>query len=150
MSLLCLRAAPVDNNVLSPAELLLSRPVQDNLPGKIPRHSTSEKVTSRLIERQQIQKICYDRSAKELPEQAPGLEVTIQDPVTLKGRATEMKGRVHGVPRSHAVRTPAGREVRRCRVHIRKTHHCKTLHPDFRGRPLTWARFSCCSRNVCF
>ena len=52
MSLLCLRATPVDHKLPSPAELLLGCPIQDNLPRKISRDPSSEEVVSRLIERQ--------------------------------------------------------------------------------------------------
>ena len=84
MSILCLRATPVYHKLPSPAELLLGRPIQDNLPRQISKDSSSEEVISRLIERQQLQKHYYDRCAKLLPELAPGQRITIQDPAPLK------------------------------------------------------------------
>ena len=83
MSLLCLRATPVDHKLPSLAELLLGHPIQDNLPRKISRDLSSEDVISRLIERQHLQKHYYDRSAKPLPELAPRQRITIQDPASL-------------------------------------------------------------------
>ena len=41
IALLCLRSAPVDNKLPSPAELLLGRQIQDNLPRKIKNNHTS-------------------------------------------------------------------------------------------------------------
>lgn len=92
MSLLCLRAIPVEHKLPSPTELLLGRAIQDNLPRKIPREPSSEEVTSRLTERQQLQKYYHDRSdVKQLPELTPGERVTIQDPATLKWKPAEVK-----------------------------------------------------------
>ena len=48
IALLCLRATPVHNKLPSPAELLLGRPVQDDLPRKIKRDLASNDVISRL------------------------------------------------------------------------------------------------------
>ena len=80
MSLLCLRATPVDHKIPSPAELLLGHPIQDNLPRKISRDPS----ISRLIETQQLQKHYYDRSAKPLQELAPRKRITIEDPASLR------------------------------------------------------------------
>jgi len=91
MSLLCLRATPVDHKLPSPADLLLGRLIQDNLPRKISRDPSSEEVISRLIERQQLQKHYYGRSAKPLPELAPGQRITIQDPASLKWKPAVVK-----------------------------------------------------------
>lgn len=52
MALLCLRATPIDNKLPSPAELLLGRPIQDNLPRKTPTSIANEEVSNRLIQRQ--------------------------------------------------------------------------------------------------
>ena len=38
-ALLCLRTTPIDHKLPSPAELLVGRAIQDNLPWKIPRDS---------------------------------------------------------------------------------------------------------------
>jgi len=54
MSLLCLRATPVDLKLPSPAEF----PIQDNLLRKIPRNPSNEEVNSRFTEREQVQKYC--------------------------------------------------------------------------------------------
>ena len=91
ISLLRLRATPVDHKLPSPAELLLGRPIVDNLPRKISRDPSSEEVIYRLIERQQLQKHYYDRSAKPLSELAPGQRITIQDPASLKWKPAEVK-----------------------------------------------------------
>ena len=56
MALLCLRATPIDNDLPSPAELLLGRPIQDNLPKKTSKAATNKEVTNRLSQRQAAQK----------------------------------------------------------------------------------------------
>ena len=119
MALLCLRTTPIDHKLPSPAELLLGRVIQDNLPRKITRDASSEVVTPRLEERQELQKFYHDRSARQLPELTPGQRVTIQDQTTLKWKPAEVREKLAGVPRSYAVTTPNGRELRRTRTHIR-------------------------------
>ena len=79
MALLCLRTTPIDHKLPSPAELLLGRAIQDNLPRKIPRDALNEVVTPRLEERQELQKFYHDRSARQLPALTPGQRVSIQD-----------------------------------------------------------------------
>ena len=56
ISLPCPRSTFVDHNLPSLAELLLGRPIQDNLPRKISRDPSDGEVNSRLTERQQPQK----------------------------------------------------------------------------------------------
>ena len=103
MGLLCLRATPIDHKLPSPAELLLGRPIQDNLPKKIPRDSSNEAVGPRLEERQELQKFYHDRSARQLPELVPGQKVTIQDPTTLKWKAAEVEERLSAVQSSYVI-----------------------------------------------
>ena len=119
MSLLCLRATPVDHKLPSPAELLLGYSIQDNLLRKISRDSSSEEV--------------IDRPAKPLPELAPGQRITIQDPPLLKWKSAEVKERLVGTPRSCAVMTATGRELRRNRAHIRDAHkENRAVEPDWK------------------
>ena len=131
MALLCLRTTPIDHKLPSPAELLLGRAIQDNLPRKIPRDALNEVVTPRLEERQELQKFYHDRSARQLPALTPGQRVSIQDPTTLKWKPAEVTEKLAGVPRSYAVSTPTGRELRRTRTHIRPTPQSNTeVKPD--------------------
>ena len=120
MALLCLITTPsIDHKLPSPAELLLGRAIQDNLPREIPRDALNEVVTPRLEERQELQKFYHDRSARQLPALTPGQRVSIQDQTTLKWKPAEVREKLAGVPRSYAVSTPTGRELRRTRTHIR-------------------------------
>ena len=133
MSLLCLRATNVDHKRPSPVELLLGHPIQDNLLRKISRDSSSEEVISRLIERQQLQKHCYDRSAKPLPELAPGQRITSQDPPLLQWKSVEVKERLVGTPHSCAVTTATGRGLRHNRAHIQEAHQeNRAVEPDWK------------------
>ena len=134
MGLLCLRATPIDHKLPSPAELLLGRPIQDNLPKKIPRDSSNEAVDPRLEERQELQKFYHDRSARQLPELVPGQKVTIQDPATLKWKAAEVEERLSAVLHSYMVTTPAEGKLRRTRTHIREAPQSnQEVKPDLGG-----------------
>jgi len=84
MALLCLRSTPIDHKLPSPAELLLGRAIQDNLPRKIPIDALNEVVTPRLEERQDLQKFYHERPARQLPELTPGQKVCIQEQSALK------------------------------------------------------------------
>ena len=77
MALLYLRATPVDNKLSSPAELLLGRPVQDNLLRKIPSSVDGDEVLQRLQDKQAKQKAYHDQHATVLPLLVPGQSVTI-------------------------------------------------------------------------
>ncbi|KAL9967831.1 hypothetical protein ACROYT_G026128 [Oculina patagonica] len=140
MGLLCLRATPIDHKLPSPAELLLGRPIQDNLPSKIPRDVSNEAVGTRLEERQELQRYYHDRSARHLPELASGQKVTIQDPATLKWKPAEVKERLTTVPRSYMVTTPAGGELRRNRTHIREVPQGnQEISPELGGQIVSHA-----------
>ena len=138
MSPLCLRTTPVYHKLPSPAELLLGHPIQDNLQRKILRDPSSEDVISRLIERQHLQKHYCDRSAKSLLELAPGQRITIQDPESLTWKPAEVKERLVGTPRSYAVTTATGKELRRNRAHIREAHQeNRAVEPDWHEQSST-------------
>jgi len=79
MAFLCLRTRPIDHKLPSPAKLLLGRAITDNLPRKIPRDALKEAVAPRLEDRQELQKLYYDRSARQVPELTPGQRVSTQD-----------------------------------------------------------------------
>ncbi|KAL9956099.1 hypothetical protein ACROYT_G037526 [Oculina patagonica] len=140
MGLLCLRATPIDHKLPSPAELLLGRPIQDNLPRKIPRDVSNEAVGTRLEERQELQRYYHDRSARHLSELASGQKVTIQDPATLKWKPAEVKERLTTVPRSYMVTTPAGGELRCNRTHIREVPQGnQEISPELGGQIVSHA-----------
>ena len=75
---LCLRTTPIDHKLPSPVKLILGPAILDNLP-RIPRDVLIEAVAPRLEERQKLQKLYYDRSARQVPELTPGQRVSIQD-----------------------------------------------------------------------
>ena len=120
ITLLCLRATPVDSKLPSPAELLLGRQVQDNLPRKILRDHTHDDVIGRLQERQAQQKYYHDQHAAALPSLVPGQQVTIQNPKTLEWKPAIVLDKAREAPRSYIVSTPGGKELRRNRSHIRQ------------------------------
>lgn len=120
MALLCLRATPIDGQLPSPAELLLGRQVQDNLPRRMEQDSTSD-VVSRLREKQSKQKYYYDQHAKSLPGLVPGQDVTIENPKTFKWEPAVIEDRIGKFPRSYSVSTPSGGQLRRNRSQIRES-----------------------------
>lgn len=79
MAFLCLRTTPIDHKLPSPAKLLLGRAITDNLPRKIPRDTSNETVAPRLEDRQELQKLYYDRPTRQVPELTPGQRVSTQD-----------------------------------------------------------------------
>lgn len=76
---LCLRTTPIDHKLPSPAKLLFGRAIPDNLPRNIPRDALNEAVAPRLGDRQELQKLYYDRSARQVPELTPWQRVSNQD-----------------------------------------------------------------------
>ncbi|PFX31503.1 hypothetical protein AWC38_SpisGene3742 [Stylophora pistillata] len=80
ITLLCLQATPVNSMLPSPAELLLGRQVQDNLPRMIQSKHNSNKVINRQQERQPCQKFYHDQYDTSLPSLVPAQNVTIQNP----------------------------------------------------------------------
>jgi transposase InsO family protein len=63
-ALLCLRSTPIDHALPSPAELLMKRKLQNNLPRKITRDHNSDDIITRLEHRQEEQKQYHDQHVK--------------------------------------------------------------------------------------
>ena len=121
MALLYLRATPINSTLPSPAELLFGRPIQDNMPKKIPKGKTTEEVTSSLLQRQATHKYYHDRNTKQLqPLNKTGQSISIQDPRTQTWKPAEIKEKIQEVPRSYIVTKPGGGEIRRNRTQIRE------------------------------
>ena len=53
LALMCLRSTAIDGKLPSPAELLLGRPLQDNLPRRIQASPNNDDITERLDYRQE-------------------------------------------------------------------------------------------------
>ena len=85
MALLCLRTTPIDQVSSSPAEILLGRRIQDNLPRRFNRKPEDDQHYQRLHERQEEQKRSFDQHVRPLPMVVPGQsrqpEVTVSSPV---------------------------------------------------------------------
>ena len=61
LALTCLRSTAIDGKLPSPAELLLGRPLQDNLPRRIQASPNNDDITERLEYRQERQRHYHDR-----------------------------------------------------------------------------------------
>ena len=96
IALICLRSTPIDNKLPSPAELLLGRQIQDNLPRRIQSNHTSDEVIHSLQERQASQKFYYDQHTHVLPSLTPGERVTVQNPRTLEWKPALFTNKVEG------------------------------------------------------
>ena len=119
IALLCLRSTPIDNALPSPAELLMKRKVQDNLPRKITRDHNSDDIITRLEQRQEKQKRYHDQHVKPLPALQPGQSVSVRNPSTGKWSPATIKEKISDTPKSYQVNTPTG-ELRRNRAHLRE------------------------------
>ena len=104
----------------SPAELLLGRQIQDNLPRKIQSDQIHDDVIHRLQGKQAQQKYYCDKHTTVLPSLVTGQQVTIQNPKILEWKPDEVLDKVGGVPRSYIVSTPSGKGLRRNRSQIRQ------------------------------
>ena len=116
MTMLCLRATPIANNLPSPSELLNGRQYQTNLPTAGVR--TDGDTSDKLFERQLQQKLYHDQSARELPP------LIKEEPVRMLCDGKWEPARVVSqaeAPRSYNVETPAGGVYRRNRRHLRQT-----------------------------
>ncbi|CAB4001271.1 Hypothetical predicted protein [Paramuricea clavata] len=98
MAWLCLWATPINSTLPSPVEFLFGRPIQHNLPKKIPKCKTTEEVTSRLLHGQATQKYYHDRNTKPLQPLKPGQGINIQDPRTQIWKPAGIKKKIQEVP----------------------------------------------------
>ena len=119
MALLCLRATLIDHVSSSPAEILLGRRIQDNLPRRFNRKSEDNQHYQRLHERQEEQKRGFDQHVRALPMVVPGQSVNVRDPLTSRWEV----GKVSDVlpHRSIEVDLEKGSHVRRNPADIRES-----------------------------
>lgn len=105
---------------LLPAQMLMGRQLQGRLPTpkRLLTPQTAVKVRKQLQERQECQKLYFDRQTRHLPELQGGDHVRVQ-----RGETWQPAVVVHQQknPRSYVIRTPDGRHYRRNRKHLRKT-----------------------------
>ena len=66
IALLYLRSTQIDHKLSSPAELLLGRKLQENLPRSVPQSNDGDDVRDRLYEKQALQKAYHERTARSL------------------------------------------------------------------------------------
>ena len=117
LALLYLRSTPVDSKLPSPAQLLQHRSFMDTLP-KIPSKG-DDNVLARLEDRQHVHKSLYDQHAKAMEPLRPGQPVSVLDPTSHTWKPATVRT-VCDEPRSYAVVTSAGNEVRRNRAHLKE------------------------------
>ncbi|XP_032230859.1 uncharacterized protein K02A2.6-like [Nematostella vectensis] len=136
LAMLCLRTTPIDHNLPSPAELLNGRVYQSNLPGVSRTARLDSKVdhdaNSKLQARQDLQKLYYDRSSKELPPLPPGSNVSVFNPHNKKWEPGTVRSQ-RSAPKSYNVELSTGSRFTRNRKHLRPSAvpaEKPTDHPD--------------------
>ena len=119
LALLCLRTTPIDGKSKSPAELLLGRQLQDNLPRRQPRNPNEADHFEHLVAKQQKQKQHHDEHAraKPLSPVVPSQPVVVRNPATNNWAPATVKSTDQN--RSVTVETPHGTTLRRNRIDIR-------------------------------
>ncbi|CAL9687421.1 unnamed protein product [Knipowitschia caucasica] len=119
--LLSLRNTPVTGLNESPAQMLMGTVLRSTLPctSAVLRQSVPQNVHSKIQKMQQHQKQRFDQRAKPLSVLSQGDTVNIQ---TQRGWEPAIIVQQREEPRSYTVKTPAGRELRRNRRHLRKIH----------------------------
>ena len=98
--LLLLWATSIKSKLPSPAELLLERQIQDNLPTRIQSNHNSDELIFRLQERQACQKFYHYQHATALPSLVPGQNIAIQNPKTLEWKPVMLLNKLKGAPQS--------------------------------------------------
>ena len=130
LALLCLRTTPINHYLPSPAELLNNRILRSNLIAKVstPIFSNTDHIHEELKHRQDMQKMCHDRTAHD-PPLVPGQDVRILDKQTEKWKPATITSRC-AEPRSCILQLPDGSSKRRKRVQIRaaETSSHKQVH----------------------
>ena len=120
LSLLEYRNTPIDKDLGSPCQLLMSRRTKTTLPTnpKLLEPEIRQNIQKDLIKRQNVQKKYYDQNTTKLPELSEGDRVRVQQQDgTWKPAVVTKKS---PQPRSYVVQTKDG-VLRRNRRHLMKT-----------------------------
>ena len=134
MTLLVLRATPIDSHLTSPAELLYGRRVVSNLPVAT-RNASGKRceILARLDQRQATSKERHDaRGVRDLSQLSRGEHVRTRHPVTRRWKPGRI-GEQCQQPRSCQVESASGSVLRRNRRDIRETddkHVCLSSDDD--------------------
>ena len=118
LAMLSIQATPISDKLPSPAELLLGRKLQINLPSYVTPPANREITRQQLTQRQQSQAFYHDRHARQLRSLAPGDPITVKNPITSKWDRAFVVSR-SDKPRSYIIQTEGGGRYRRNRRHLR-------------------------------
>ncbi len=145
LAMLNVRATPISDNLPSPAELLLGRKLQTNLPSYTNPHPDHESTRKLLRERQCSQAHYHDKHAHALPLLSRGGLVKVQNPATHRWDRAFVVAKCAN-PRSYIIQTESGAQYRRNRRHIRlrqpdplpiepqRDNECAPQQPDVQKR----------------
>ena len=136
LALLHYRTTPLPNIELSPAQLLMGRRLQNDLPAMEsllqPANISPQRISKYLMKTTEEQKKHHDKHAtRKLKELQPGTKVRLKPWMKEWKPATVV--RHHHTPRSYVVQTDDGSKYRRNRQHLRV---CPALGSDSDNQPL--------------
>ena len=123
LALLHWRATPVSAKIPSPAQMLMGRRIKSTIISKVENSlPEKEEIRNQLIQRQQAQKMHFDRHAlkHDLPPLYSGQQVRVQHPTSGCWEPAVIKCTTDD-PRSYIVQQANGQVIRRNRQHIRET-----------------------------
>ena len=103
MALLCLRTTPLDNHLLSPAEILYNRKIRTIIPTLLDKNTVRDnQIRERMSTKSRKQQQYFNRKAKHLPELMIGNKVSVlQENDTWQ---TAMVVDICTEPRSHIIK----------------------------------------------
>ena len=123
----------------SPAELLMNRQLNDNLPRLPAKLNASKPKIRDLVEERKQQKAIHDSKVQKrdttIFKFKPGQHVALQDPATKlwTGRGTIIE---EVAPRSFEIRVSGGGTLRRNQCHIRKLHSTTSTYEQHQEDPV--------------
>ena len=130
MSMLCLRATPIDPHLQSPAELIYQRKHQSNLPTKIGNQAPDrDKIAQLLTEHRQLTKHYLDGSVHDVIPLRVGQPVHIQDQTTKKW-FPGITSSTRPEPRLYKVQTQSGSLLCRNKHHLRSVNTGQVVTPE--------------------
>lgn len=126
LSLLHLRATPIDSKLPSPGEMMFGRRLSTSLPCHV--KPAPEEQRLQLEARRNAAKVYYDKSAKDLPPLSEGQTVTVYDHQKKLWGSGEVIRPSHE-PRSYIVENQHGSQLRRNRRDLREIPNATEEEP---------------------
>ncbi|GFS87147.1 integrase catalytic domain-containing protein [Nephila pilipes] len=126
------RNTPISGLDISPAQMMFNRRLKTILPisNKLLNAELFNNIREKLIERQNIQKLHYDKTAHPLPGLKQGENVRILNFKNKTWESAKIVSKHKLRPRSYFVKNQSGKILRRNRKHIRKSNTSFHIETD--------------------